>query len=78
MCEEVQSARSVPQYYCHLLKRMQMVCTVWVESIQTGHDGRRKTFDRVKKLGSVSLRDVLSADRHLLSASFATSLKSKL
>ena len=55
-----------------------MICTVCVASLHTRDDGRRKTFDCVKKLGSLSLNDVLSADRRLLGASFVTSLKSKL
>ena len=57
-----------------LLKRMQLSCTAWVESLKTSEDGREKHRDHVKKYAPLSLHD-LSTGRRLLGVAFVTSVK---
>jgi hypothetical protein len=62
--------------YCPVLKRMQLTFTEWVESLNTGKDGRGKTYRSCQKHGSLSMHDLLSTGRHLLGVSLITTLKS--
>jgi hypothetical protein len=50
-----------PCQYCPLLKRMHLMCTPWVESFNTGGDGREKTYRSGKKHESLSLHYVVFA-----------------
>ena len=64
--------------HCPLVKRMQLTCTAWVESLNTRDDGRGKTYRSCQKLESISLHDLLSTGRHLLGMLFISSRKSNL
>jgi hypothetical protein len=60
--------------YRSMLKRMQLTCTTWTESLNTRNDGWGKTYRCFQKHESIT---DLSTGRHLL-FSFITSLKSNL
>jgi hypothetical protein len=65
--------------YCHLLKRTQLTFTAWVQTINTGGDGRGDTI--FQKQDSPSLLDVdflTHAGRHLIGISLITSLLSNV
>jgi hypothetical protein len=69
---------SCQQYhYCLLLKRMQLTCTAWVESLYTRDKGQGKNI-QCKEHESLSLYDLLSTGRYLLDVSFITILMSNL
>jgi hypothetical protein len=55
-----------------------LACTAWVESLSTRYNGRGKLYRSCQKHHSLSLHDLLHTGRHLLRASFITSLKSHL
>ena len=55
-----------------------MICTAWIESLNTHDKGREETYRSCQKHKSLSLHDLLYTGRHLLSVSFITSLKPNL
>jgi hypothetical protein len=55
---------------------MQLTCTIWVDSPNTGNYCRKKTHRSCKKHESLSLHGHLATGRLLLCVSFVTSLKS--
>ena len=64
------------KYCCSLLKRMQLTCKAWVESVDTPGDGRDEIYIHILSRTSLSLHDFLSTDHNLLGTAFMTSLKS--
>jgi hypothetical protein len=64
--------------YCFSLKKMQLICTGWVQSSENRYDIRGETDRSCQKHDSVSLHVLVPTDRHMLGFAFITSLKSKL
>jgi hypothetical protein len=64
--------------YCPLLKRMQMTCTAWVQSLNTRDDSQEKTYRWCQQHEFLSLHYLLPAGRHWWDVSCITILNVKL
>lgn len=64
--------------YCPLLKRMQMTCTAWVQSLNTRDESQEKTYRWCQQHEFLSLHYLLPAGRHWLDVSCITILNVKV